>query len=137
MTIEAWFALLLVAMLLFLFSRVEQPIASAAIRQQPDETLLRLVEAIKREGFSITDLDRSKHRLRIKAVRKILDLLLYRCWSKELIFYVDGEKRLVVAGKPNPWRAHATATTPNLMTDEKLQTIVAEIADDLRWSSIV
>jgi len=137
MTIEAWFALLLVAVLFFLFSRVEQPIVSAEIRRQPDEALARLVEAVKREGFSISELDPSQRRLRIKAVRKILDLLLYRCWSKELIFYVDGEKRLVVAGKPNPWRAHATATTPNLMTDEKLQIIVAEVADDLRWSSIV
>lgn len=69
----------------FLFSHVEQPIATAEIKEQPDQVLMRLAEAVKKEGFPITELDPSQGRMRIKGVRKILDLLLYRCWSKELI----------------------------------------------------
>lgn len=129
--------LLMCAAILALFSRVEQPIATAEIKGQPDQVLLRLAEAVKREGFPIKDLDPSQGRLRIEGVRKILDLLLYRCWSKELIFQVEGGSRLAVKGKPSPWRGYASPTTPCFMTDEKLQRIVAEVADDLRFASFV
>ncbi|HEV8341964.1 MAG TPA: hypothetical protein VGR30_06305 [Candidatus Binatia bacterium] len=123
---EAWligapFLLVMLGAILFLFSRVEQPIGSAEIREHPDEALLRLVEAVKRARFPIKELDPIGRRLRINAVRKILDLVLYRCWSKELIFHVGGDKRLLVAGKPSPWRAYATATTLYLMTDQTTQ----------------
>lgn len=121
----------------FLFSHVEQPIATAEIKEQPDQVLMRLAEAVKKEGFPITELDPSQGRMRIKGVRKILDLLLYRCWSKELIFQVEGGNRLAVKGKPSSWRGYARPTTPYLMTDESLKRIVAEVADGFRFNSVV
>ncbi len=57
-----------------LFSRVEQPIARAKIREQPEKSLLHLGKIFKGEGFPIKEIDHNRGQLRIEAERKLLDL---------------------------------------------------------------
>ena len=61
-------------MIFFLFSRVEQPIARAKIREQPEKSLVHLGEIFKREGFPIKEIDHNRGQLRIEAERTVLDL---------------------------------------------------------------
>ena len=114
---------------IFLFSRVEQPIARAKMREQREESLLHLAEVLKRQGFPIKEVDRNKSQLRIEAERKLLDLVLRRIWSKELVFRIESNNDLLVVGKPWAWNAK----TRPLMTDDQLQQIMSEVADDSKF----
>jgi len=118
------------ALILFLWSRVEHPLRTLQLGSSSDKAFQKLREVIREKGFSKLEEDESSGRIRIKGTLKIVDFILYRCWSKEIIFQVTGDKsssKLTVTCKPSPFRITASLRNPNYLSQERLDDLLKEI----------
>jgi len=126
---------LLWALIFFLWSRVEHPLKTAQLDSNADEAFRKLKEVIHREDFTKLEEDDRARRITIKGFLKIVDLILYRCWSKEIIFHViddDSSTKLVVTCRPSPLRITTSPRNPNYLSQASLDHLLEEIAVSLK-----
>ena len=74
--------------------------------------------------------DEDARRIKIKGVLKIVDVILWRCWSKEIIFQViddSSNTRLTVTCRASPYRFTASGENPNYLSRESLDHILEEL----------
>ena len=114
----------------WLWSRVEHPLRTVQLDGRGDEAFRKLREIIDRKGFSKLEEDEDARRIKIKGVLKIVDVILWRCWSKEIIFQVIDDSfntKLTVTCKPSPYRITASRESPNYLSRESLDHILEEL----------
>ncbi len=114
----------------WLWSRVEHPLRTVQLDGRGDEAFRKLREIIDRKGFSKLEEDEDARRIKIKGVLKIVDVILWRCWSKEIIFQVIDDSfntKLTVTCKPSPYRITASRESPNYLSRESLDRILEEL----------
>ena len=61
---------------------------------------------------------------------KIVDVILWRCWSKEIIFQVIDDSfntKLTVTCKPSHYRITASRESPDYLSRESLDHILEEL----------
>jgi len=122
--VELW------ALIFFLWSRVEHPLRTLQLDGSGNEVVGKLREAIHRKGFTKLEEDEKRQRIKIKGILKIVDVLLYRCWSKEIIFQVighDSPAKLVVTCKPSGFRITASSKNPDYLSRESLDHFLEEL----------
>lgn len=122
------------ALILFLWSRVEHPLRTVQLGSRGDEAFRKLKEMIHRKGFTKLEENEGARRIKIKGVLKIVDLLLYRCWSKEIIFQLiddSSSTKLTVTCRPSPFRITASDKNPNYFSRESLDRFLEELTASL------
>lgn len=122
------------ALILFLWSRVEHPLRTVQLDSTGDEAFRKLREMIHRKGFTKLEEDERARRIKIKGVLKIVDLILYRCWSKDIIFQVvddSSNTKLTVTCRPSPFRITASRKNPNYFSRESLDHFLEEMTASL------
>lgn len=122
-------------LILFFWSRVEHPLRTIQLESTGDKAFERVRELIHGKGFLKLEEDETAKRIRIKGMLKIVDLILYRCWSKEIIFHVIDENsraKLSVTCKPSPLRITASPSNPYYLTYDGLDRFLQEIVASLK-----
>jgi len=122
------------ALILFLWSRVEHPLRTVQLGSRGDEAFRKLKEMIHRKGFTTLEENERTRKIKIKGVLKIVDLILYRCWSKEIIFHViddSSSAKLVVSCRPSPFRITTSHKNPDYLSRESLDHFLEEMTASL------
>lgn len=122
--------LAVVIIIFFLWSIVEHPLRTQHLDMAADAAFARLKDLIKRRGLFTVEQNEEEKRIRVRAVLKIVDFLIYRCWSKELLFRVMDEEsrvKLIVSCRPSPFRLTASSKNPHLFSEQKLDQLVNDM----------
>jgi hypothetical protein len=122
------------ALIFFLWSRVEQPLRTVQLEIRDDIAFTKLKQLIHEKGFSKLGEDERSKRISIKGVLKVVDVILWRCWSNEVIFRLKSDNshsKLTVSCKVSPFRATASRTNPNYLSYEMLDQFLNEFTRDV------
>jgi len=123
-----------ILMLLWLWSKVEHKLGTVRLDGRGDEAFRKLREILDSKGFSKLGVDEKARRIRIKGVLKIIDVILWRCWSKEIIFQVIDDSpnsKLSVTCRPSPYRITASPANANYVSRESLDQLLEELTNSL------
>lgn len=121
------------ALIMFLWSKVEHPLKTIYLASNSEEAFTKLKAEIRKRGFEKLEENEKARRIRIKGILKIIDVILYRCWSKEIIFQVIDERpgvKLTVTCKPSPFRIAASPKNSNYFSRESFERFLDELAEE-------
>jgi hypothetical protein len=121
-------------LILLLWSFVEQPLRRVRLEAGSDFAFQELRRLIDAKGFQKVADDEGSKRIRVKGTLKIVDVILWRCWTKEIIFHVtnkNSSSELLVSGKISPFRATASRKRPDYFSYELLDEFLNELITDL------
>ena len=113
----------------FLSTFVEHPIREILIHADDSEVYKILKEVINREGLAKLEENEDMKRIKIKGRIKFINWILYRCWSKELIFQVDKtncKTKLLVKATISGWFT-VSSKDSNYFSQERLDRLLAEV----------
>jgi len=122
-------------LVLFLWSKVEHPLRTHQLNASADEAFKIVRETIHRKGFVRLEEDVEARTIKIKGILKIVDVILYRCWSKEIMFHIvdlDSKSKLVVTCKLSPFRITASSSNPNYLSRGSFDGVLDEVDASLK-----